>query len=179
MCGCWHGSKFKFLFGKSFISNIKLMQNCITKLIYSEAAIRRCSIKKAFSKISQNSQENTTNRVSPLIQLQAEQTDACRIFAKFLNHLFLQNTSSGCFSAFKNWSFSLYMFHVLRCIWLFTPNLKHRILHKLPILKAFFVPCKNRFTELRWASTLLLLFSNILIFARLWNIFTNFKIHIC
>ena len=105
MCGCWHGSKFKFLFGKSFISNIKLMQNCITKLIYSEAAIRRCSIKKAFSKISQNSQENTTARVSLLIQLQAEQAEASRRFAKFLNHLFLQNTSSGCLSAFKDWFF--------------------------------------------------------------------------
>ena len=42
---------------------------------------RRCSVKKVFLEISQNSQENTCARVSFLIKLQA----------------FLQNKSGGCF----------------------------------------------------------------------------------
>ena len=37
----------------------------------SEAVVRRCSVKKVFSKISQNSQENTCGRVSLLIKLPA------------------------------------------------------------------------------------------------------------
>ena len=36
-----------------------------------EAVVRRCSLKKVFLKISQNSQENTCARVSFLIKLQA------------------------------------------------------------------------------------------------------------
>ena len=37
----------------------------------AEAAVRRCSVKKVFSEISQNSQENTCPRVSFIITLQA------------------------------------------------------------------------------------------------------------
>ena len=37
----------------------------------SEAVARRCSVKKLFLEISQNSQENTCTRVSFLIKLQA------------------------------------------------------------------------------------------------------------
>ena len=37
----------------------------------SEAVARRCSVKKVFLEISQNSQENTCARVSFLIKLQA------------------------------------------------------------------------------------------------------------
>ena len=51
----------------------------------TDAVIRRCSVKKMFLEISQNSQENTCARVSFLIKLQA------------LEHLFLQTTSGGCF----------------------------------------------------------------------------------
>ena len=36
-----------------------------------EAVVRRCSVKKVFLEISQNSQENTCVRVSFLIKLQA------------------------------------------------------------------------------------------------------------
>ena len=36
-----------------------------------EAVVRRCSVKKVFLEISQNSQENTCARVSFLIKLQA------------------------------------------------------------------------------------------------------------
>ena len=35
-----------------------------------EAVVRRCSVKKVFSEISQNSRENTCARVSFLIKLQ-------------------------------------------------------------------------------------------------------------
>ena len=38
----------------------------------SEAVARRCSVKKVFSEISKNSQENTCARVSFLIKLPAE-----------------------------------------------------------------------------------------------------------
>ena len=64
---------------------------------------QRCSIKKGFLKISQNSQENTCARVSYLIKLQAPPATLLKKtlwhrcfpvnFAKFLRTLFLQNTS--------------------------------------------------------------------------------------
>ena len=47
---------------------------------FPEAVIRRCSVKKVFIKISQNSQENTCARVSLLITLQV---------SKFLRTYFL------------------------------------------------------------------------------------------
>ena len=40
-------------------------------VFYKEAVTRRCSVKKAFLEISQNSQENTRARNSFLIKLQA------------------------------------------------------------------------------------------------------------
>ena len=61
-----------------------------------------CSVKKIFLKISQNSQENTSTRVSFLIKLQAPPATLLKKrllnrcfpvnFAKFLTTLFLQNT---------------------------------------------------------------------------------------
>ena len=47
---------------------------------FTEAVAQRCSVKKMFLEISQNSQENTCARVSLLIKMQA-----------------LQSTSGGCF----------------------------------------------------------------------------------
>ena len=38
---------------------------------YAEAVVQRCSVKKVFSEISQNSQKNTCARVSLLMKLQA------------------------------------------------------------------------------------------------------------
>ena len=40
----------------------------------SEAVVQKCSVNKIFLEISQNSQENTCNRVSFLIKLQASGT---------------------------------------------------------------------------------------------------------
>ena len=44
-----------------------------------EAVVRRCSVKKVFSEMSQNSQENTCARVSFLVKLQAQ---ACNFIEK-------------------------------------------------------------------------------------------------
>ena len=53
--------------------------------VKGETVAQRCSVKKVFLEILQNSQEDTCARDSFLIKLQA------------LEHLFLQNTSVGCF----------------------------------------------------------------------------------
>ena len=63
----------------------------------TEAVVRRCSVKKVFLKISDNSQENTRARVSFLIKLQASGLLKKRLwhrcfpvnFAKFLRTPFL------------------------------------------------------------------------------------------
>ena len=54
--------------------------------VFSEAVYGRCSVKKSFPGISQNSQENTSVRVSFLINLQAWGLQLCFPvnFAKFL-----------------------------------------------------------------------------------------------
>ena len=43
----------------------------LTNILLTEAVVRRCSVKKVFLEMSQNSQENTCARVSFLIKLQA------------------------------------------------------------------------------------------------------------
>ena len=50
----------------------------------TEAVAQRCSVKKVFLEISQNSQENTCARISFLIKVQASGLN----FAKFLKALF-------------------------------------------------------------------------------------------
>ena len=90
---------------------------------HSEAVVQMCSVKKAFLEISQNSQENTCNRVSFLTKLQAwgqslffnkvaglrpvtlfKKASGTGVFlwilSNFQEHIFLQNASGGCFSAF-------------------------------------------------------------------------------
>ena len=65
---------------------------------------KRCSAKKVFLEISQNSQKNTCARVSFLIKLQASGLwYRCFSvnFAKFLRTLFLQNTFRCCFLKIK------------------------------------------------------------------------------
>ena len=49
---------------------IEIWSNVIN-LVATEAIAQRCSVKKMFLEISQNSQENTCARVSFLIKLQA------------------------------------------------------------------------------------------------------------
>ena len=74
---------------------------------YSEAVVRRCSIKKVFLEVSQNSQENTCVRDSFLIKLQTWPATLLKKglwhkcfpvnFARFLSTPFLQNSPGGCF----------------------------------------------------------------------------------
>ena len=56
------------------ITVLKIGTLCLQRtynFIHSEAVVERCSVKKVFLKISQNSQENTGARASFLIKLQA------------------------------------------------------------------------------------------------------------
>ena len=48
-------------------------KQCMTSLIKGSSSHQRCSLKKGFLEISQNSQENNCARVSFLIKLQAGQ----------------------------------------------------------------------------------------------------------
>ena len=57
-----------------------LNENGTKKLVqYPKSVVRRCTIKKVFLEISQNSQENTCARVCVLIKLQAW---VCNLFKK-------------------------------------------------------------------------------------------------
>ena len=76
---------------------------------YKKAVVQRCSVKKAFLEISQNSQENTCARVSFLIKMQAynfikketlAQAFSCES-SKFKKHLFLYNTPRDCFCLYN------------------------------------------------------------------------------
>ena len=51
-----------------YVCSAGLFKGCSTK--EAEAVVRRCSLKKVFLEISQNSQENNCARVSFLIKLQ-------------------------------------------------------------------------------------------------------------
>ena len=68
----------------------------------TETVARRCSVKKMFFENLQNSQENTCAGVSFLIKLQAWHMCFPVNFEKFWKHLFLKNTSDGCF-----WSYCI------------------------------------------------------------------------
>ena len=68
--------KFRKKDGKELISEYFCeMKKGWVRIIFffyrSEAVVQRCSVKKMFLKISQNSQENTCGRVSILINLQS------------------------------------------------------------------------------------------------------------
>ena len=91
-------------------------------MVASEAVAQRCSVKKAFLKISQNSKKNTCARVSFLMKFLTEvcnfikketlaQVFSCEFFEISKNtfftehlwateHLFLKSTSGSCFSGF-------------------------------------------------------------------------------
>ena len=56
----------------------------------------RCSVKKVFLEISQNSQENTSAKVSLLKRRFWHRCFPVN-FVKFLEHLFLRNAFGGCF----------------------------------------------------------------------------------
>ena len=53
----------------------------------TEAVVRRCSVKKVFLEILQNSEENTGARVSFLIKLQAKGLSSLISFASNMQYL--------------------------------------------------------------------------------------------
>ena len=85
----------------------QMVQNSVSL----KEVIQRCSAKKVFLEISPNLQENTCARDSFLIKLQApglqlyqKRATGTRVFLlilrDFQEHLFLKNTSGGCFYLF-------------------------------------------------------------------------------
>ena len=69
-----------------------------TSMDRSSRPEKKCSVKKVFLEIWQNSQGNTCARVSFLIKFQALGTDVFMwILSNFSEHLFTQKTSGGCF----------------------------------------------------------------------------------
>ena len=71
-------------------------KNKIFLLVRQEAVAMRCSVKKVFLEISQNSQENTCAKVSLLKRRFWHRCFPVN-FVKFLEHLFLRNAFGGCF----------------------------------------------------------------------------------
>ena len=122
----------------------QMVQNSVSL----KEVIQRCSAKKVFLEISPNLQENTCARDSFLIKLQApglqlyqKRATGTRVFLlilrNFQEHLFLKNTSGGCFYLFfihiqssflhavSSYSYSVnlyvfslifYAFHLIICI---------------------------------------------------------------
>ena len=107
--------KLMFIESSSFKMSLRVLENLFTKLMIlaqvasyrlltkNRSSHRRCSVRKGFLEISQNSQGNTCARGSFLIKLQAsglqlyQERDWRRCFpvdfAKLLRKIFLQNTS--------------------------------------------------------------------------------------
>ena len=57
-----------------FLTSPTILDNLVHPRENTEAVVQRCSVKKVFLEISQNSQENTCARVCFLIKLQASGT---------------------------------------------------------------------------------------------------------
>ena len=81
------------------IENNCLNASCGIVMGHAEAVTQRCSVKNLFIEISQNSQQNTCGRVV-FASLSKRNTGTGVFFWilwNFLELLFLQSTSSGCF----------------------------------------------------------------------------------
>ena len=67
-----HFEHIHFMLWSLIVGEIKSIMLKVWKLKHAtEAVVQRCSLKKVFLEILQNSQENTCTRVSFLIKLQA------------------------------------------------------------------------------------------------------------
>ena len=71
-------------------------------MVKKEAVARRCSVKKVFSKISQNAEKNLCRSLCFLgLQVYYKRNSGTGvflwIFQFFLRNIFLRNTSGGCF----------------------------------------------------------------------------------
>ena len=69
-------------------------------IFFTKAVVWRCSLKKVFLKISQNSQENTCVRVYFLIKLQAS--------GKISKNTFSYRTAPVAASGVSEWSLQVY-----------------------------------------------------------------------
>ena len=80
----------------------------------SEAVVPRCSVKKVFLELSQNSQENTRARFSLLVKLQASSLQLYFIKKETLTQVIScefyisKNTSGGCFCHLSKYFDKLY-----------------------------------------------------------------------
>ena len=74
-------------------SNTVVFRNILLSLYAPEAVAQRCSVKKVFLEISQNSQENTGARASFLIKLQC-------VFCEISRNIFSYNTPPVAASGF-------------------------------------------------------------------------------
>ena len=80
----------------------------------SEAVVRRCSVKKVFLELSQNSQENTCARFFVLVKLQASSLQLYFIKKETLTQVIScefyisKNTSGGCFCHLSKYFDKLY-----------------------------------------------------------------------
>ena len=75
---------YSFINLKLFVLNVYCLSNKI--VMFLEAAIQTCSVKKVFLEISQNSWENTCARDSLLIKLQVLGLRSATLFKKSLWH---------------------------------------------------------------------------------------------
>ena len=130
---------YKILFEKfvkssglpSYILNVgSLIKNVLIKTVLINdfrSSHRRCSVKKVFSEILQNSQENTYARVSFLIKVKKKtlaQVFSCE-FCAISKNTFLQNTSGklllSYFNIFQNswtqWCTKMYCVDTCFFIW--------------------------------------------------------------
>ena len=86
----------------------------LRRLFSDESAAPRCSVKKKFLKISQNSEENTCARVSFLITLQASLIRASRQINTLKKNTLEKETLALVFSCefYKNFKNTFYIEHL-------------------------------------------------------------------
>ena len=105
---------------------VSIITTAIT--IYSEAVFQKCSVKKVFLEMSQNSQENTCARVSFLIKLQALRPVFSNEFCEISKNTFSYRTPLVAASiylhyfCFHHCSFKLSLKHVPVNISIITSN---------------------------------------------------------
>ena len=84
-------SKFENAFNRKFFLLLQSLW-----LLLPEALVQRCSLKKMFWKISQNSQENNNNKVADLRPVTLLKRDSSEVFlCEF--YLFCRTSVNGCF----------------------------------------------------------------------------------
>ena len=91
--------KIDYLIWNVFMKNIFPVFHWVLIELFLEAVARRCSVKKVFLEMSQNSQEKTSARVSFLIKLKASQVFSCE-FYEISKNIFFHRTPLVAASVF-------------------------------------------------------------------------------